>query len=152
MAVTEEGDPAEGHGGALLAHISNEVVRTLKESFGRGPERAKSYMVDDLLFVVMRGGMTVAEQTLVEAGEHDLVRSYRQSYENHMAGRLSGLIERLTGRTVITYQSQVLFEPFISIEVFVFDETPSPASKADEVVATAEGQLRDERGGEVGEG
>lgn len=114
-------------GGELLAEISNQVVRTLKESYGKGADRAKSYMFDDLLFVVMRGGETAAEQTLLAAGEEDLVRTYRLHYQKQMYDELTGLVARLTGRKVVTYQSQVLFDPFMSIEMFVF-ESGDPAA------------------------
>lgn len=122
-------------GGALLTQITNEVVRTLKESFGRGPDRAKAYMMDDLLIVVMRGGMTAAEETLLASGEQDLVRTYRQRYQNHMAGRLCGLIEDMTGRTVATYQSQVLFDPFISVGMFFFEDEGARGGGGDAVEA-----------------
>lgn len=89
----------------------------MKSYFGRGPTKAKSYLVDDLLFVVMRGGMTDAEQTLLDAGEADAVRAFRQHFENVMGDRLIGTIEQLTGREVITYQSQVLFNPYTIIEI-----------------------------------
>lgn len=108
--------------GGMLTQISNEVVRTLKESYGKGPDRAKAYLLDDVLLVVMRGGATTVEQTLLEAGEGDMVRNYRQVYQNHMGDRLIGIVERATGRKVATYQSQVLFWPFTSIEVFLFAE------------------------------
>jgi uncharacterized protein YbcI len=108
--------------GGMLTQISNEVVRTLKESYGKGPDRAKAYLLDDVLLIVMRGGATTVEQTLLEAGEGDLVRNYRQVYQNHMGDRLIGIVERATGRKVATYQSQVLFWPFTSIEVFLFAE------------------------------
>jgi uncharacterized protein YbcI len=106
--------------GGVLTQISNEVVKTLKESYGKGPDRAKAYMLDDVLLIVMRGGATTVEQTLLERGEGDMVRSYRQTYQNHMGDRLIGIVERATGRKVATYQSQVLFWPFTSIEVFLF--------------------------------
>jgi uncharacterized protein YbcI len=113
--------------GGMLTQISNEVVRTLKESYGKGPDRAKAYLLDDVLLVVMRGGATTVEQTLLEAGEGDMVRNYRQVYQNHMGDRLIGIVERATGRKVATYQSQVLFWPFTSIEVFLFAEGEADA-------------------------
>jgi uncharacterized protein YbcI len=106
----------------LLSRISNAMVQAQKEYFGKGPDRAKSYLVDDLLFVVMRGGITVAEQTMLQAGQADLVREFRQRFENEMGGRLTAMIEELTGRHVINYQSQVMFEPDVILQVFVFDE------------------------------
>jgi uncharacterized protein YbcI len=84
--------------------------------------------MDDLLFIVMRGGITEAEQTLLSAGESDAVRDFRQHFENIMAERLVGTIEQLTERKVLTYQSQVLFDPPMIVEIFIFDKPlPRPA-------------------------
>ena len=107
----------------LLSRISTEVVRTLKDSFGKGPLRAKSYLLDDFLIVVMRGGVTVAEQTMLDRGHGDLVRQFRQTYENEMGDELIGKVEALTGRKVATYQSQILFDPHIVMEVFFFEDS-----------------------------
>ena len=115
--------PLEGQVGAsLLSAISREMVKALKGFYGRGPTKAKSYLIDDLLFVVMRGGMTEAEQTLLDAGEGDAVRDFRQHFENVMAERLIGTVEQLTERKVVTYQSQVLFDPHTIIEIFLFEK------------------------------
>jgi uncharacterized protein YbcI len=108
-------------GTSLLSTISREMVKAMKTYYGRGPTKAKSYLVDDLLFIVMRGGSTEAEKTMLEAGEQDTVREFRQRFENVMAARLVGTIEQLTERTVVNYQSQVLFDPDVTVEIFVFD-------------------------------
>ena len=107
----------------LLSKISTEVVRTLKDSFGKGPLKAKSYMLDDFLLVVMRGGVTVAEQTMLDRHHGDLVREFRQTYQNEMGDELVAKVEALTGRKVVNYQSQILFEPHIVVEIFFFDDT-----------------------------
>lgn len=46
------------------------------------------------------------------------------------------MIEQLTGRKVLTYQSQILFAPNMSIEMFVFDANVT----SEAIMATAEGQ------------
>jgi uncharacterized protein YbcI len=69
---------------SLLSKICTEVVRTLKHSFGKGPLKAKSYLLDEFLIVVMRGGVTVAEQTMLDRGHSDLVRTFRQTYQNEL--------------------------------------------------------------------
>ncbi len=102
--------------------LSNAMVKAQKQYFGKGPLRAKSYLVDDLLFIVMRGGMTRAEETMLEFDQADKVRDFRQTFENEMTERLTTMIEDITGRKVLTYQSQILFDPDIVIEMFVFDE------------------------------
>jgi len=127
----------EHDGQALLTRLSNEVVRTQKEFFGKGPTRAKSYVLDDMLVVVMHGGLTTAEKTMIGFGEGDLVRQFRQSFENRMTEKLTGLVEDLTGRRVLTYQSQIMFDPDRVVEMFVFDDDGPPEGRA----ATALGQL-----------
>jgi uncharacterized protein YbcI len=139
----------EDHGNQLLAEISNAFVRMQKEYWGLGPVRAKSYMMDDLLLIVMRGGLTRAERTMLEFGQQDLVRNYRQIFENKMTENLTKIIEDLTGRKVLTYQSQILFDPDVVAELFVFDKVAGAG--ADEIIATAEGQLRGRPRGLSGE-
>ncbi len=131
-ATDIEGTADRGY--SLLNRISTVVVQTFKEYYGKGPTSAKSYMMDDLLFVVMRGGLTAPESFLLEQDEEDVVRAYRQTFENHMTAILSRRIEALTGRKVIGFQSQVLFEPTMSVEIFVFeDSTPAVAISAVQV-------------------
>ncbi len=145
MAAVPE-DPTE-HGQSLLSQISDEMVRAQKGFFGKGPTAAKSYIVDDLLIIVMRGGLTTSEKTMLEFGKADLVRQFRQIFENEMTGRLTDMIQRLTGRKVLTYQSQIMFDPDLVVEIFVFDSTASDEIRA----ATAEGQTDDPAIGEAGD-
>ena len=130
-------------GGEMLARLSNEMVRAQKQFFGMGPTEAKSYLVDDLLFIVMRGGMTTAEKTMLEFGQQDLVRQFRQTFENEMTKRLTDMVEEITGRSVCTYQSQVMFDPDVVVEMFVFDQPGS----ADARGATGRAQLDDDPAG-----
>jgi uncharacterized protein YbcI len=58
-----EGEPS-GHGDVLTA-ISDGLVALLKEFYGRGPTRAKSYYEDDLVVCVLRGGFSRVEETLL---------------------------------------------------------------------------------------
>ena len=138
-------DQSEDHGQGLLARLSNEMVRAQKKFFGKGPTEAKSYMLDDLLLIVMRGGLTTAEKTMLEFGRPDQVREFRQLFENEMTERLTSMVEELTGRKVVNYQSQVMFDPDIVVEMFVFDA----AVRRDDRSATAEGQLREDGTGEA---
>jgi len=116
-----------------------------KETHGKGPEQAKAYMLDDFLIVVLRGSILPVEQTMLKAGHEDSVREFRQRYENVMTERYTSRVEELTGRNVLTYQSQILFEPPIVVELFFFDDkVPTPERRA-----TAEGQLSDSSVGET---
>lgn len=122
--VPQPPDPAlESQSGAsLLSAISREMVKAMKTYYGRGPTKAKSYLMDDLLFIVMREGITQAEQTMLSAGRDDEVQAFRRQFEKIMSERLVGTIEQLTDRKVLAYQSQVIFDPPMVVQVFVFDE------------------------------
>ena len=141
--MPEKDEQHEGR--ELLARISNEMVRAQKRYFGKGPTSAKSYMLDDLLIIVMRGSMTTAEHTLVDFDRADAVRDFRQTFENEMTERLTDMVEELTGRKVLTYQSQILFEPDMVVELFVFDKPVAEHLRG----ATGHGQIEDDSVGEA---
>ena len=70
-------DTVESPTGSVRSEISTAMVRIKRQFYGRGPTKAKTYLNDDYVFCVMEGGLTTNEETLLEAGEEDLVRSYR---------------------------------------------------------------------------
>jgi uncharacterized protein YbcI len=124
--MSDRAEEQQEPGGQMLAQLSNEMVRTLKKFYGKGPTSAKSYMLDDLLIIVMRGGMTTAEQTMKDFDQTDRVREFRQTFENEMTGRLIRRVEEITGRKVVTHQSQIMFDPDVIVEMFVFaDQAPA---------------------------
>jgi uncharacterized protein YbcI len=111
-------------GGHLLAAISTRIVGILREHYGRGPMRAKTYVLDDIIVVVMRGsGFTALEQTIMDSGEPDRVIAMREDFQRVMAGRYKETIRELTGRNVVAFLSQAHVEPDITMEVFFVDGT-----------------------------
>jgi uncharacterized protein YbcI len=124
--------------GDLNKAVSRGLVAAKREFYGKGPEHAKTYVMDDVMMCVMRGGKTTAEDTMLQSGMKDMVRAYRQLFQNQMEERLVGMIEQLTERKVLTYQSQVLFDPFTVIEIFMFDR-PLAESGGDDGPADSTG-------------
>jgi uncharacterized protein YbcI len=109
-------------GGELLAAISTSIVGILREHYGRGPMKAKTYALDDIIIVVMRGsGFTPLEKTIMDSGDPDRVIAMREDFQRVMAGRYSDTIETLTGRRVVAFLSQAHVEPDITMEVFFID-------------------------------
>jgi uncharacterized protein YbcI len=99
------------------------MVALLKEFYGRGPTRAKSYYEDDLVVCVLRGGFTRVEQTLLESGRGSAVIQQRMAFQDVMRDRFSAVIENATGQRVIGYMSGNQQEPDIMCEVFVLAPT-----------------------------
>ena len=81
------GDPTSPlQGGHLLAAISTSIVGILREHYGRGPMKAKTYALDDIIVVVMRGsGFTPLEQTIMDSGQPDRVIAMREDFQRVMA-------------------------------------------------------------------
>ena len=105
----------------LLAAISNSMVGLKKEFYGKGPERARSFVGDRYVFCVMEGGLTRNEQTLLDAGQQEVIRDYRLKFQAAMHKPTTEAIEQVTGRTVVGYHSQMIFNPACSIEIFILD-------------------------------
>ncbi len=109
-------------GGRLLSAISNGFVQLLRENYGRGPLKAKTYALDDIVVCVMRGsGFTPLERTMMDAGDGNRVVAMRENFQSMMAGRYKEMIEELTGRKVLAFLSQAHIEPDITIEMFFID-------------------------------
>jgi uncharacterized protein YbcI len=123
---------------AMLQKLSKEAAKLQRTAFGKGPETVKSYFIDDLLLIVMRDSLTIAEKTMLEFGQGDLVRQFRQTFENEMTKRFTDMVEDVTGRSVLTYQSQIMFHPDVVVEMFVFDRAIEGGFVAAEYAETTE--------------
>jgi uncharacterized protein YbcI len=109
-------------GGQLLAAISNRIVAILRERYGRGPMKAKTYALDDLIVVVLRaGGFTPAEQTMLDSGRPERVVAMREDFQRVIEPVYKEAIEELTGRKVLAFLSQAHVDPELTLEVFFVD-------------------------------
>jgi uncharacterized protein YbcI len=109
---------------SIRGRIAHAMVGMKKDFYGKGPTKAKTFINDEYVFVVMHGGLTRNEEVLLAAGEHDLVRSYRLRFQEAMTGATVQAIEEIVGRKVLTYHSQMLFDPERAIEIFVLESPP----------------------------
>ena len=109
--------------GDVLTAISDGMVALLKEFYGRGPTRTKSYYEDDLVVCVLRGGFSRVEQTLLEGGRSAAVIQQRVEFQELMRERFEVVIERATGRRVIGFMSGNQQHPDMMCEVFILAPT-----------------------------
>jgi uncharacterized protein YbcI len=107
--------------GSRAAAISNGTVRLLTEYTGRGPTRARTYINDQLVSVVLRDGLTKGERSLVTDGESALVLDMRKAFQRTMRDELVALVEDVTGGTVIAFLSANHIDPDIAVETFVLE-------------------------------
>ena len=109
--------------GDVLTAISDGIVALLKEYYGRGPTRTKTYYADDLVVCLLLGGFTLVEQTLLEGGRVSSVIRQRMEFQDLMRERFQSVIESATGRHVIGFMSGNQQDPDIMCEVFVLAPT-----------------------------
>jgi uncharacterized protein YbcI len=119
--MSEIGQVTDTGQGPMRASISTQLVALKKEFYGKGPVGAKTYIQDEYVFAVLEGGLTRNEETLLAAGQADLVRTYRLRFQEIMRDRLVAIVEEATGRRVLDYHSQVVFDPPRAFEIFVLD-------------------------------
>ena len=105
----------------LRSQISNAMVGLKKQYYGKGPEKAKTFINDNYVFCVLEGGLTRNEETLLAAGQPELVRTYRLQFQAAMEQTTIEALEQITGRRVLAFHSQIVFDPDRSFEIFVLD-------------------------------
>ena len=112
----------------MRAALSNALVALMKEHYGKGPTAAKSFINDEYVFTVLEGGLTRNEETLLSTGREDVVRDYRLAFQQAVREQFTSAVARITGRNVLDYHSQIVFDPPRSFEMFVLDAPPSGPS------------------------
>lgn len=105
--------------GDLRTAISDGLVALLKEYYGRGPDKAKTYLSEDLVVCLLRGGFTPVEQTLREGGHGADVIRQRMAFQDVMRHRFEQVVEHATGRRVVGFMSGNQQDPDMICEVFV---------------------------------
>ncbi len=93
----------------------------MKSYYGKGPVSARAHFVEkDVLVVVMREPATTAERSMAEQGREGDARDFRLAFEDQFSEEITGIVEEITGRKVATYHSQIVFDPDLLFEIFVF--------------------------------
>jgi uncharacterized protein YbcI len=101
------------------AAISNMTVRLLSEYTGRGPTRARTFLNEDMVTIVLKDTLTKAERQLVENERAELVLSTRKTFQEIMSNDLIAGIEEILQRKVIAFLSANHIAPDIAIESFI---------------------------------
>ena len=107
--------------GAVRSAISQAIVQVHVEYYGKGATQAKTYVWDNLVVTVLRDVLTVAERTLVDVDRVDTVRDIRTKFQFTLQPTFCAAIERLTGRRVHSFMSQVDPANGLGVEIFVLE-------------------------------
>ena len=115
----EEQAPAQAGHGSHLAAISRRVVGLMKQHYGKGPTAARTYHSGDLVVVMLAGGYTRVEKTLIAGGRADAVITQRSAFQETIRPLMRQVIEEELRRPVIAFMSATHQDPDLSAELFV---------------------------------
>lgn len=114
--------------GQIEAEITEAVIKFEKEYMGRGPVEAKTYIIDDMVLVRLKGVMSRAEQQLATEGGsprgRDLVKQVR--CESLERGRmlLEAVVRNATGRNTVSLHTDISTVTGERVIVFTLDAAP----------------------------
>jgi uncharacterized protein YbcI len=91
----------------------------MREYTGRGPTKARTYIDEDLINVVLQDTLTMGERSLVRDGQVDLVLTSRKAFQRTMSSQMIAAVERHSGRRVLAFLSDNHIDPDIAVETFV---------------------------------
>ena len=122
--------------GQLEAEISEALIQFQKEYMGRGPEETKTYLIDDMVLVRLRGVMTPAEKQLagtgVDAHGRALIKQMRFELLEKSRAPLEAIVEDITGRKVKSLHQDMSTTAGEQVILFTLDGSPRVADNSRE--------------------
>jgi uncharacterized protein YbcI len=91
----------------------------MREYTGRGPTKARTYIDEDLITVVLQDTLTMGERSLVRDGKVELVLTMRKAFQTTMGVQMIAAVERHSGRRVYAFLSDNHIDPDVAVESFV---------------------------------
>ena len=115
--------------GELEAEISQAIIHFEKEYMGRGPLETKTYFVDDMVLVRVKGVLSPAEHKLVESEEkhqgRELIKQSRHKLLEHGRPLLEAVIRDILGVGVKSLHTDISTKTGERIIVFTLDSKPA---------------------------
>ena len=97
--------------GQIEATISDAVTKFEKEFMGRGPLETKTYIIDDMVVVRLRGVLTKAEHRLIRAEKNergrDLIKQVRMELLENNRPELENMLKGITRRRVRSLHTDI---------------------------------------------
>jgi uncharacterized protein YbcI len=108
--------------GQLAAAISNAMVGIHSKHYGKGPTKAKTYLIDDTIVCVMQDVFTTVERTLIDAGKGELVREVRTTFQYALREEFIGAVTEIVGRRPRAFMSQIDCDADMAVEFFLLED------------------------------
>ncbi|HMP71886.1 MAG TPA: DUF2294 domain-containing protein [Kiritimatiellia bacterium] len=111
--------------GELEARITEAMIKFEREFMGRGPTEARTYLIDDMVLVRMKGIITRAEHHLASADPtgrgRDLVKQSRTELIEKARPMLNQLIQDTLGASVVSLYTDISVKSGERMVLFTLD-------------------------------
>ena len=91
--------------------ISDGIAAMHREHYGRGADRTRTLIHQDVVMTRLEGCFTTVEKRMVAEGAFLQVRETRTMFQDWMRPRFTEIVEDATGRRVAAFFSQVRATP-----------------------------------------
>jgi len=114
--------------GQIEAEISEALIKFEKEFMGRGPLETKTYIVDDMVLVRLKGILTQAEHQLAKGKDQnngrELIKRVRIALLEKGRQLLESAVEAITGRKVICLHTDISTVKGERVIIFTLEAPP----------------------------
>ena len=108
--------------GQLEADISVQITKFEKENLGRGPKEVRTFIIQDLILVRLKGILTPAEEKLVsEVDGAQIIKQIRRRLIESSRPILEKLVEEIINARVITLHTDISTRSGERIIIFGMD-------------------------------
>lgn len=109
--------------GMVESEISEAMIRFEKEYMGRGPAETRSYIIDDMIVVRLKGILTRAEEQLTKNDEgHSLIKQVRSRLLENAKPLLEAIIYDITGIKVRNLHTDLSTSTNERIVIFILEK------------------------------
>lgn len=94
--------------GEQEAEITSAIIKLEKEFLGRGPHEARTFFVDDMIVIRLRGILTPAEIRLATTPDGiELVKRTRQQLLESARDQLEGIVRQVIGGRLVCMHTDI---------------------------------------------
>lgn len=102
--------------------ISNGIGSMHREHYGRGADRIRTLIHQDVVMTTLEDCFTTVEKKMIAEGAFVQVRETRTMFQDWMRPRFTEIVEEATGQKVRSFFSQVSHDPDMALEVFLLSQ------------------------------
>lgn len=120
--------------GELETEVSTAVIRFKREYMGRGPQEVRTFLIEDMALVRLRGVLTPAEQRLAQVEDphrgRDLIKQLRVELIEHGRELLEEAVQAILGVRVLSLHTDISTRTGESVILFTLSGDPVEKARA----------------------